>query len=69
MKDSTNFGYCDELGCHGSLEPVWFIDEEYEFGHGSMWKTSRKRKAISHLVCNRCLKNFAIDDSFDGPWQ
>ena len=64
---TNNFGECDE--CSGVLRPVWFIEEEYETVHGMILKTGRKRRAVSHLVCEIRLKNYAIDDSFDGPWR
>lgn len=60
------FGTCDR--CGGDLHPIWFVEEETKVEHGTMCKTGRKRTAVSHLTCNNCLKNFAVDDSFDGPW-
>lgn len=61
-----DFGSCSY--CGGELKPVWFIDEETVVEHGIMYKTGRKRRAISHLVCENCLKREVIDDSFDGDW-
>lgn len=67
-EDSMNidYGICDY--CGGELYPVWFTEEETNIEHGSMYKTGRRRRAVSHLVCEQCLKNFVVDDSFDGPW-
>lgn len=59
------YGYCE---CGGRLFPVWFTDEEYSIVKGIMFRTGRKRRACSHLVCESCLKNHCVDDSFDGPW-
>lgn len=62
-----NFGKCDI--CDADLEPIWFEEEETKVEHGCMYKTGRKRTACSHLVCPYCLKNFAVDDTFDRPWH
>lgn len=62
----NRYGYCPE--CGGDLAPVHFIEEEYKICDGRLYKTGRKRWAVSHLVCTRCLKNQCVDDSFDGPW-
>lgn len=62
----NKFGCCE---CGGVLRPVWFTEEEYEIINGNMIKTGRERRAISHLVCEDCLSNHVIDDSFDGPWR
>lgn len=62
-----DFGECPY--CGGKLLPVWFIEEETivdEYGH--IIETGRKRRAISHLSCESCLRNQVIDDSFDGNW-
>lgn len=56
--------YCDECGI--KLIPIIFIDYEYD---NNMIKTGRKRKAISHLTCPQCLKNYTVDDSFDENWH
>ena len=58
----ARFGLCD---CGGQLHPVWFDESEYRNGH----KTGRARDAVSHLVCDSCLKNVCVDDSFDMPWR
>lgn len=63
----VDFGECPH--CGGKLIPIWFTEEEMivdEYGH--MIKTGRKRRAISHLLCENCLRNQCIDDSFDGDW-
>lgn len=54
----VDFGVCD---CGGSLIPVWFTEEETKVANGIMYKTGR--------VCEDCLKNFCVDDTFDGPWH
>lgn len=53
----ADFGVCD---CSGSLIPVWFTEEETKVANGTMYKTGRVRRACSHLVCEDCLKNFAL---------
>ena len=58
-----NYGQC-ECGC--GLEPVWFLEEEYDAK--TYAKTGRKRKAVDVLTCPRCLKDYCVDDTFDGPW-
>lgn len=62
----VDFGVCD---CGGSLIPVWFTEEETKVANGIMYKTGRVRRVCSHLVCEDCLKNFCVDDTFDGPWH
>lgn len=62
-----NYGVCDY--CGGTLQPVYFNEEETVVEHGCMRKTGRYRRAVSHLVCEICLKDFIVDDSFDGPWH
>lgn len=57
----NNFGKCK---CGGNLQPVYFMEEERIKGV----KTGRKRSAVSHLVCEDCLRNECVDDSFDGNW-
>lgn len=61
------FGTCDR--CGGRLIPIWFTEEEADTFDGAIRLTGRIRKACSHLVCENCLKNFIVDDSFDGPWR
>ena len=61
------YGNCSK--CGASLEPVWFTEEEYKVENGHMYKTGRKRSAVSHLECPYCLNIEAVDDSFDGPWR
>lgn len=61
------FGRCPD--CSGELMPVYFTEEEYVVEpSGIRYKTGRKRKAVSHLVCKVCLKNICVDDTFDGGW-
>ena len=60
------YGLCE---CGGSLIPAWFTEEGYKVTQdGHQYRTGRKRRAVSHLVCEACLKNFCVDDSFDGAW-
>ena len=62
------YGVCAQ--CYGDLEPVWFTEEEYKVTlDGYKYRTGRVRRAVSHLVCENCLKNYCVDDSFDGPWH
>ena len=61
------YGECER--CGGELKPVWFIEEEYKTTNdGHKYRTGRKRRAVSHLTCDNCLKNYCVDDSFDGAW-
>ncbi len=62
-----DFGTCSR--CGGTLAPIWFTEEEVKTANGVKWRTGRKRRAVSHLVCEDCLKNFPVDDSFDGEWH
>lgn len=62
--EESKFGFCEK--CEDiELEPVWFKEQEFIKG---VW-TGRTRTACSHLVCPCCMKNYAVDDSFDGPWR
>lgn len=63
--DNNRYGQCD---CGGTLYPVFFTEEETVIQHGAMYRTGRKRCAISYLVCEECLRNYPVDDTFDGPW-
>lgn len=60
------YGRCE---CGGRFEPVFFRQEETKVEHGRMIKTGRTRMACSHLVCDCCLAEIPVDDSFDGPWE
>lgn len=64
---NCDFGKCDTCGT--TLKPIWFEEEELREEHGCMFRTGRKRTACSHLVCPCCLKDFAVDGSFDEPWH
>ena len=65
---SEMYGSCEY--CGSPLQPVWFTEKEYEISsNGVRYATGRQRRACSHLVCMDCLKNFAVDDTFDGPWE
>ena len=65
----SKFGICE---CGYALAPVWFIEEEEEesrfAGEIVKFKTGRKRKAVDALICMSCLREYPVDDSFDGPW-
>ena len=58
----SKYGKC--VKCGGFLRPVWFIEKEYYRGY----PTGRKRRAVSHLECEDCLRNVNVDDTFDGDW-
>lgn len=60
------YGIC---ACGISLGPVWFDEEELVMDGGRQVKTGRKRRACSHLICSGCGKSYAVDDTFDGPWE
>ena len=60
------YGKCKD--CNIDLEPVWFEEEEYKIEYGRKYRTGRKRKAVSHLICPYCMKKYVVDDSFDGNW-
>lgn len=61
------YGECER--CGGELKPTWFIEEEYKTTNdGHKYRTGRKRRAVSHLTCDICFKNYCVDDSFDGAW-
>lgn len=62
----SKFGTCSY--CGGILRPIYFIREEELIYNGQIIKTGRKCKAVSHLVCENCLMNEIVDDSFDGDW-
>lgn len=62
----AHYGKCE---CGESLHPVWFIENETKVIGGRMTYTGRERKAISHLECHNCFKNYCVDDSFDGDWR
>ena len=64
---SKLYGTCEV--CDVSLKPVWIAEDEYIIINGRRYKTGRRKKSCSHLECPRCLKNFCVDDSYDGPWQ
>lgn len=55
--------------CGNEMRPVLFEEEETVVQNGNMYKTGRKRTAVSHLECTVCGKKAAIDDSFDGNWH
>lgn len=60
------YGECECCGV--GLLPVWFEERESKIEYGSMVWTNRYRKAVSHLTCGCCLRNYCVDDSFDGDW-
>lgn len=61
----SHYGNCD---CGASLRPVMFEEAESKVTQGRLHYTGRYRKAVSSLSCPRCLKNYPVDDSFDGNW-
>ena len=64
----SKFGKCSN--CDVDLEPVYFTEDEYETTfNGVQYKTGRKRRAVSHLVCPACFVHVTVDDSFDSPWR
>lgn len=60
------YGLCE---CGAPLEPVFFREKERIVVNGVMQMTGRSRMACSHLICTGCMKETAVDDSFDGPWE
>ena len=58
------YGNCPE--CGGELRPVWFTEKEYDRYN---IPTGRTRHAVDCLVCKDCMKEYCVDDSFDGPWR
>lgn len=74
--ERMNVDYGDCGHCGVKLVPVFFTEEETKtvpFGTQAkgayMYRTGRKRRAVSHLECPVCLKSYTVDDSFDGPWH
>ena len=61
------YGVCSN--CNANLMPVWFIEEETKIVGGRMYKTGRKRRAVSHLECPCCFKSVCVDDSFEEEWH
>ena len=64
--DNKRYGQCE---CGGALYPIFFTEEETVVQHGVMCRTGRKRRAVSCLVCEECLRSYTVDDTFDGPWD
>lgn len=62
-----NYGKCPI--CNTEFEPVFFIEYEYETIKGNLFKTGRKRRAVSHLECPHCFHKECVDDTFDGAWH
>ncbi len=60
------FGECS---CGGALAPEYFIEHETVMQCGVQVETGRTRRAVSHLTCVNCLKNYCVDDSCDQPWH
>lgn len=63
----TDYGVCEECGT--PLEAEWFIEKEYEIIYGAEYPTGRTRRAVNCLYCPHCLRQYVVDDSFDGPWR
>lgn len=60
------YGVCER--CETPLNPIWFEEDEYKVTYGSLHKTGRIRRAVSHLECPYCGKRYIVDDSFDVDW-
>lgn len=60
-----------KCSCGGTLHVSrWFIERETKTdGYGGLIYTGRKRKAADSLVCNNCLREYPVDDTFDGEWK
>ncbi len=59
-----------ECKCGTPLVPIFFTEFEYaQTSMGIRYKTGRHRRAVSHLLCENCGRQYPIDDSFDGPWE
>ena len=61
--------YGDCPHCGGKLQAEWFVEEECRYVNGHSYKTGRVRDAVAYIYCPNCLRNFPVDDSFDGPWR
>lgn len=59
----SEYGSCEY--CNESLEPVWFVEEEYKMYYGEYQKTGRKIRKMDYLICPKCLREYCVDDSFD----
>ena len=66
MYKNNNYRECSR--CGGKLHPVYFTEKERIIEHGTMGYTGRTRLSVSHLVCEDCMNNEIVDDSFDGAW-
>ena len=66
QKNENKYGTCER--CGGTLTPVFFTEYEEKVVYGCRYRTGRYRRAVSHLTCDDCCKNYCVDDSFDGPW-
>ena len=60
----SKYGTCE--CCGGRLYPIWFEETEYDRYNTP---TGRTRRAVDCLVCEDCMKEYCVDDSFDGPWR
>lgn len=67
MRQIQKYGTCKY--CKEELVPIYFTEEETRVEHGVMIKTGRKRRAVDCLICPKCLKEYCVDDSFDGGWH
>lgn len=61
----NRFGECE---CGGQLDAIWFEEQESKISGGMLILTNRYRKAVSHLSCTCCGKNYCVDGTFDGQW-
>lgn len=62
-------GYYGICACGEALMPVWFREKEYDTAGGARVYTGRTRRAVDCLTCPCCLRDYPVDDSFDGPWE
>ncbi len=56
--------------CGYGMAMVHYIEQE-EVQHsrgGPYYKTGRVRRAVSHLLCEYCGHQEAVDGSLDGPY-
>jgi hypothetical protein len=65
MKDKMWFA---ELSVCCGVSENQVIEAESKVTQGRLHYTGCYRKVVSSLSCPRCLKNYYVDDSFDGNW-
>lgn len=67
MQPNEDYGNCKYCGTQ--LKPVRFREDEYKIEGKMMYKTGRNRLAVDFLICEKCLRHYCADDTFDGPWR